>query len=472
MPTRPRAKIVCTLGPSTSTATAIEALVDAGMDVARLNFSHGTQVEHGARIALVRAASDATQRAVGVLADLQGPRIRLGTFAGGPVTLKEGDKFTLTTERITGDAHRASTTYADFARDVEPGDAVLINDGLVKLEVIETDGVRAVCRVIEGGPISDHKGINLPGAQVRAPALSEKDADDLRFALAAGVDLVALSFVRSPEDVAQARRVMDEVGRRVPLIAKIERPEAVSRLEDIIDAFDGVMVARGDLGIELPLERVPLVQKRAIVYARRRAKPVIVATQMLESMITNSRPTRAEVSDVANAVLDGADAVMLSGETSIGAHPVETVDTMRRIITTSETGVGVGRETHAPTTETAAALADSAARLAVRIDACALVAFTTSGSTARHLASHRAPTPLLAIATDPAVRSQLALVWGVETFVVPPVRSTDEMVVQVDHAMLALGRGQKGERVVIVAGTPPGVPGTTNTIRVHRLGKA
>ena len=344
---------------------------------------------------------------------------------------------------------------------------VLINDGLVKLGVIETDGVRAVCRVIEGGPISDHKGINPPGAQVLRPRWPEKDA---RSSVSRWPPASTWSRCRSsasPEDVAAVLAASwTEVGRRVPLIAKIGRPEAVSRLEDIIDAFDGVMVARGDLGIELPLERVLLRQKKSsrLLPPARQAR-VIVTARCSESMITNSRPTPRRGLRRAPTPCSTAPTPSCSPARPASAPtPSKTVDTMRRIITTSGTGVGVGRETHAPTTETAAALADSAARLAVRIDACALVAFTTSGSTARHLASHRAPTPLLAIATDPAVRSQLALVWGVETFVECPRAVDRRDGRQVDHAMLALGRGQKGERVVIVAGTPPGVPGTTNTI--------
>src|SRR5258706_3383088 len=479
----PRARIVCTLGPASHTPEAIRALLDAGMSVARLNFSHGTHAEHAELYRMVRAASDASGRAVGILADLQGPKIRLATFAAGPVTLEAGAEFTITTEPCVGDARRAGTTYEALARDVKPGDALLIDDGLVRLEVLATDGRAVRCRVVEGGPVSDHKGINLPGVHVSAPPLTPKDLDDLRFALSLRVDLVALSFVPSPEHAAGARREMDAGGARLPLIAKLEKPEAVEALEGIVEAFDGLMVARGDLGVEMPLEQVPLVQKRAIEIARRHAKPVIVATQMLDSMIHHSRPTRAEASDVANAVLDGADALMLSGETSTGEHAVESVATMSRIIAAAEAsvaahglpaharlGAGERRRTDRPATREVA-ISTAAVQVARDLEARALVAFTQTGSTARCLASHRPPIALLAFTTEPAVRSQLTLSWGVETFIVPAVGPTDDMISQVDRALLELGRGRPGDVVVIVAGTPPGMPGATNTLRVHRLGE-
>jgi len=468
-----RAKIVCTLGPASRSAEAISALVRAGMDVARLNLSHGTHEDHAAAYAHVRRASDEAGRAVGILADLQGPKIRLGTFPGGPVTLARGAAFTITTEDVLGDAATASTTYADLARDVQPGDRLLIDDGNVALRVAATDGVRVRCTVEEGGPVSDHKGINLPGVRVRAPSLTEKDRDDLRFALSLRVDLVALSFVRAASDVEPVHRVMDESGGRLPVIAKIEKPEAVERIEAIVSAFDGIMIARGDLGVEIPLEQVPLVQKRAVRIAREHARPVIVATQMLESMIEHARPTRAEASDVANAVLDGADALMLSGETSVGAHAIESVETMGRMIEAAETQAAL---TISPVFGRHGSLGDAIAAAAVRIaeqvNARALVAFTESGASARRVSSHRHPTPLLAFTSEPAVRSQLALQWGIETFVVPRVNHTDDMVQQVDRALLGLGRAREGELVVVVAGTPPGAIGSTNTVRVHRLAGA
>jgi pyruvate kinase len=466
-----RAKIVCTLGPAAHTPEAILALVRAGMDVARLNFSHGTREDHAALYANVRRAADESDRAVGILVDLQGPKIRLGSFAAGPETLVAGASFTITTECVPGSATLASTTYEALARDVHAGDPLLIDDGNVKLRVDDTDGTRVRCTVIEGGVVSDHKGINLPGVRVSAPSMSEKDIEDLRYALGLGVDLVALSFVRAAGDIGPVQAIMDEMKARRPVIAKIEKPEAVENLEAIIGAFDALMVARGDLGVEIPLEQVPLVQKRAIRLARAVAKPVIVATQMLESMITHSRPTRAEASDVANAVLDGADALMLSGETSVGAHPVEVVETMARIIRAVEEqalkavpGVSMRRESRGD------AIAAAAVRVAEDIGACALVAFTSSGATARAISCHRDPIPLFAFTSDPAVRSRLALQWGVETFVVPFASDTEDMVRQVDRIMRELGRGGAGSQVVIVASTHRGHSGSTNIIRVHRLG--
>ncbi len=469
-PAAPRVKIIASLGPATAEPATLRALVEAGMDAARLNLSHGTHDWHRAWYGHVRAAADAAGRAVGVMADLAGPKIRLGAFPGGPVTLVPGAEFTITTEPGPGDARAASTTYAGLARDVRPGDTLLLDDGLVRLEALASDGVRVTCRVIEGGVLSDHKGINLPDVRVTAPPLTPKDLDDLRFVLALGVDMVALSFVRDATAAAAVRAAMDEAGRRVPVFAKIEKPEAVRHLAEIAAAFDGLLVARGDLGVELPLEEVPLVQKRAVRLARRLAKPVIVATQMLDSMVSRPRPTRAEVSDVANAVLDGADALRLTGETAIGRHPVAVVETMRRIVVASETeGVPPVPPPDDGTT-VQEAIARAAAAAARDLGARALVAFTRTGSTVRQLASHREPVPLYAFTSEPCVRGQLSVVWGAETFVVPEVRTTDEMVAAVDRAMLELGHGAAGELVVLVAGTPPGVAGSTNALRVHRLG--
>jgi pyruvate kinase len=469
-----RAKIVCTLGPATSTQDRIDALITAGLDVARLNLSHGSHADHLNSYQLVRAGSDAIGRSVGVLADLQGPKIRLGEFPGGPVLLTAGDEFTITTDDIPGDRHEASTTYQGLADDVRAGDRILIDDGNVQVDVTGVAGARVRTRVVVGGRVSDHKGINLPGVVVSAPALTAKDQEDLRWALATGVDIVAMSFVRSPDDAMVARKIMNEAGRSgVPLIAKIEKPEAVRVLPEIVDAFDGIMVARGDLGVELPLEQVPAVQSRAIALARERARPVIVATQMLESMISAPRPTRAEVSDVAGAVVEGADAVMLSAETSVGAYPVETVATMARIVSAAEDNSLRAEHslTRMPTT-TGGAIARAAAEVGAIVGAKALVAFTMTGETARRLARYRSPVPLLAFTTEPATRSQLALTWGVETFIVPAVRHTDDMVHEVDSALVRLGRCTIGDKIVIVAGSPPGSPGKTNALRVHRIGDA
>ncbi|BAH48980.1 pyruvate kinase [Rhodococcus opacus] len=466
-----RTKIVCTLGPATATGDRIRELVESGMDVARLNFSHGEHADHEENYKRVRAASDATGKAVGVLADLQGPKIRLGRFAEGRTTWANGEEVRITVEECEGTHDRVSTTYKQLAEDAKPGDRLLVDDGKVGLVVSGVEGNDVICRVTEGGPVSNNKGVSLPGMNVSVPALSEKDIADLEFALGLGVDFIALSFVRSPADVELVHAVMDRVGRRIPVIAKLEKPEAIDNLEAIVLAFDAVMVARGDLGVELPLEQVPLVQKRAIQIARENAKPVIVATQMLESMIENSRPTRAEASDVANAVLDGADAVMLSGETSVGKYVMETVRTMARIVEAVENeSTQVPPLTHVPRTKRGV-ISYAARDIGERLDAKALVAFTQSGDTVRRLARLHTPLPLLAFTPLPEVRSQLSLTWGTETFIVDPVDSTDAMVRQVDNALLGLGRYQKGELVVIVAGSPPGTVGSTNLIHVHRIGE-
>jgi pyruvate kinase len=468
-----RAKIVCTIGPATSGPGQIAALVAAGLDVARLNMSHGSQASHLDAYRTIRAAGDASGRGVGVLVDLQGPKIRLGRFASGPVTLAPGAEFTITGEDVPGGPDEVSTSYAGLAGDVRPGAQILVDDGRVVLEVTGVQGLRVHTTVLTGGPVSDHKGLNLPGVRVSVPALTSKDAADLRWALELRADLIALSFVQGPEDAAPARQIMAELGASLPLIAKIEKPQAVAALPEIVDAFDGIMVARGDLGVEFPLEQVPLVQKRAIGLARRAAKPVIVATQMLESMISAPRPTRAEASDVANAVLDGADALMLSAETSVGSYPVDAVATMSKIIVAAE---GEWPDYAAPAAAGPSSIGGAIARAAAEageiVAAKALVAFTMTGETARRLARHRSPIPLLAFTTNPATRSQLALTWGAETFVVPEVAHTDDMVRQVEAALLDIGRCDKGDLVVLVAGSPPGTPGRTNALRVHRIGDA
>jgi len=469
-----RAKIVCTLGPAVDSYDQLKALVEAGMNVARFNFSHGSHAEHEERYQRVRKVAAETGRAVGVLADLQGPKIRLAKFADGPVELVAGDEFVITTEDVAGDKSQCGTTYKGLPGDVSQGDPILINDGNVALRVIEVEGQRVRTLVVEGGVVSDHKGINLPGAAVNVPALSEKDIDDLRFALRMGVDMVALSFVRDAKDVRDVHRVMDQEGRRVPVVAKVEKPQAVENMEDVVMAFDAVMVARGDLAVEYPLEQVPMVQKRLVEMCRRNAKPVIVATQMMESMITNSRPTRAEASDVANAILDGADAVMLSAESSVGKYPIETVKTMSRIVEAAEEellcrGLQPLAPGKKPRTQ-GGAVARAAAELADFLGAKTLVAFTKSGDTARRLARYRVPEPVVAFTTDPATRNQLALTWGVETFVVEHVGTTDEMVELVDREMLKLSEYAEGDTVIITAGSPPGVPGTTNLVRIHHLG--
>lgn len=468
-----RAKIVCTLGPATSSPERVRELVDAGMDVARLNFSHGSHADHERAYLRVRRASDESGRGVGILADLQGPKIRLGRFAEGRVGLIQGATFTITTRDVAGDVSVCSTTYAGLPGDVKPGDPILVDDGRVRLEVTAVRGPDVETKVVVPGTVSDNKGLNLPGVPVSVPALSEKDKEDLRFALHLTVDFVALSFVRSAADVEDVRAIMKEEDVFLPVIAKIEKPQAVDNLQEIIHAFDGVMVARGDLGVECPLEKVPVIQARIVDIARRNAKPVIVATQMLESMISSPQPTRAEASDVANAVLDGADAVMLSGETSVGEYPIRTVQTMSRIVeSTEEHGLHRMAQIDWDPQTKGGVITKAACEVAERMGAKYLVAFTQSGDSARRLARLRGVIPVLAFTPVPAVRSQLALTWGVETFQVPPVEHTDEMVRQVDEALLELGRVEVGDLVVIIAGSPPGIPGSTNALRVHRMGDA
>jgi pyruvate kinase len=465
-----RAKIVCTLGPATGTQEQITALVEAGMDVARLNFSHGKHEDHAAAYRMVREASDKVGRAVAVLADLQGPKIRLGTFAEGPVLWASGSRVCITVDDVEGTAERVSTTYKDLANDVVVGDRLLIDDGKLALTVVDVQGPDVFCLVLEGGPVSNNKGLSLPGVAVSVPAMSEKDTRDLRFALSLSVDFVALSFVRSPRDVELVREIMRQEDVEVPVIAKLEKPEAIDNLEAIVEAFDGIMVARGDLGVELPLERVPLVQKRAVQAARERNKPVIVATQMLESMIENSRPTRAEASDVANAVLDGADAVMLSGETSVGKYPIAAVRTMERIIDAVESDEIRTPKLQRVSSSRSGAIVRAAKDIGEAMDVSALAAFTLTGNTAQRLAALHTRLPILAFTTDPRVRSRLALSWGVETFLVPTVTHTDDMVGQVDFSLLSIGRLKEGDRVVIVAGSPPNTVGSTNLVRVHEVG--
>jgi pyruvate kinase len=469
-----RAKIVCTLGPATSTAPALTELVDAGMDVARFNFSHGTRAEHSVVYGLVRQIAADSGRAVGVLADLQGPKIRLGEFAEGPVVWADDEQIVITTAECPGDHDRVSTTYGGLSTDVRPGDRLLVDDGKVDLRVVDVFGDDIRCEVVHGGPVSDHKGISLPGIDVSVPPLSEKDIEDLKFALELGVDMVAMSFVRSPEEVKLAHSIMDEVGRRVPIIAKLEKPEAVSDLPAIVEAFDGLMVARGDLGVEMPLEQIPLVQKRAIRLCREAAKPVIVATQMLDSMISDLRPTRAEVSDVANAVFDGADAVMLSAETSVGLHPAHTVATMGRIVEAAETGASKGAPDWAACEDGqdavfGDAIAAAACEVGRRLGAAALLCFTRTGDTALRLAQQRSPLPLLAFVHDESVRARLAYSWGVESAVVAPAAKAETMATEVSRALVAMGTCHPGDVVVVVSGSRSGVAGYTDSVRVLRI---
>jgi pyruvate kinase len=461
------------LGPATASRERIAELIAAGMNVARLNLSHGDHAIHEVALERVREAAAAAGVPVAVLADLQGPKIRLGVFAGGkPVKLKKGRTFTITTTDVIGTAERASTTFSGLPGDARVGDPILIDDGRIALRVEAVTGTDVVTTVEVGGPVSDHKGINLPGVAVSVPALSEKDREDLRWALGVGVDLVALSFVRSATDFNEVKAIMDEAGVRLPVIAKIEKPQAVDHLVEIVQAFDGIMVARGDLGVELPLEEVPLVQKYAIDLARRHAKPVIVATQVLDSMISSARPTRAEASDCANAVLDGADAVMLSGETSVGAYPVAAVTTMVRIIDATETR---GRARMAPLVGAphtrAGVLTRAAAEIGDTLNAKYLVTFTETGETARRMARLRSAIPLFALTPNPHVLRSLALVWGVLPLSVRVMRHTDEMILEADNVLRAAGLAARDDLIVIVSGAPLGVAGSTNQVMLHRVGE-
>lgn len=468
-----RAKIVCTMGPAVESAEKVKELIAAGMNMARLNLSHGSYQEHQGRLDAVRNAAKSAGVPVAILVDLQGPKIRLARFKDGPHDLARGDIFTITTDDVEGTKDRVGTTYKGLPGDCKAGDRILIDDGKVTVEVVEVKGNDVVTKVIEPGAVSNNKGINLPGVAVSVPAMSEKDIDDLRWGLKAGADFIALSFVRNAEDIKDVHRIMDEEGKRIPVIAKIEKPQAVTNLKEIVDAFDGIMVARGDLGVELPIEDVPLVQKLCIQLARDAAKPVIVATQMLDSMITNSRPTRAEATDCANAVLDGADALMLSGETSVGEFAIEAVQTMARIIAkTEEGGLDQIRPMKSSPRTKGGAITKAATEIGAILDAKYLVAFTTSGESARRMSRLRSPIPILALTPDSGTYNRMALSWGVEPLITEMVSHTDEMVKQVDGVLIESKRAAIGDNVIIVAGSPPGIPGSTNALRVHCVGDA
>jgi pyruvate kinase len=445
-------------------------LVKAGMNIARLNMSHGDHVLHAQRVEWIRDAARTAGRPVGILADLQGPKIRLGVFENGSAELEVGQRFVITTEEVAGTAERASTTLKTLTDDVTVGDQILINDGAIELTAVEVTETEVVTEVVVGGRVSDHKGINLPGVPVSVPALSEKDERDLRWALRHGVDMVALSFVRSASDIEPVRRVMDSEGRHVPVIAKLEKPQALENLDAVIDTFDAFMVARGDLGVELPLEDVPSVQKRIIDAARIWAKPVIVATQMLESMITAHRPTRAEVSDVANAILDGADALMLSGETAVGEYAIEAVEVMARIVSRTESeGLDKIRALDWNPHTTPGVISKAAVEVAERVNAKYLAAFTISGDTPHRLARLRSEVPIMAFTPLPKTAQELTLCWGVQSFVTPEYTDTDSMVASVQDALTSTGFLKRGDRVVIVAGNPGRTIYQTNSLRVYEM---
>jgi len=464
-----RAKIVCTIGPATGSAAGVAQLVAAGMNVARLNMSHGDHELHGQYLRHIRQAAQDAGRPIGVLADLQGPKIRLGVFADGRAQLDAGARFVITTDDVPGTAQRASTTLKTLPQDVRPGDQILIDDGRVELRAVEVTATDVVAEVVVGGEVSDHKGINLPGVAVSVPAMSDKDEQDLRWALANGVDMVALSFVRTADDIAPVLAVMAEAGRTVPVIAKIEKPQALDNLDAIIDTFDAFMVARGDLGVELPLEDVPGAQRRIIDAARTWAKPVIVATQMLESMISAPRPTRAEASDVANAILDGADAVMLSGETAAGQYPAQAVAVMERIVSRTEERLDEIHELEWDPRTLSGVISMAAVDVAERMGAKYLAAFTISGDTPHRLARLRSRVPIVAFTPHMQTAQELTLCWGVESYVTPEYTSTDGMVESVQHGLTDMRLVQPGDRIVIVAGNPGRHAYSTNSLRVYEM---
>ena len=467
-------KIVATLGPATDTPEAVRKLLEAGVDVFRLNASHGVQEDHARRMVMVREIAAEMGLHVGILLDLQGPKIRLGTFEGGGCNLVTGTEFRITTEQLVGTCSRASTTYKDFVKDVKNGNQVLLADGSVELRVVGKSETDAICEVVSGGPISDRKGINLPGVEVSASSMSKKDVADLRFGLEAGIDFVALSFVRKRDDVLRLRLYLEEADSHVQIIAKIEKPEGWLNIEEILEEADGVMVARGDLGVEMALEKVPFIQKSIIERARKHGKFVITATQMLESMIENAFPTRAEVSDIANAIYDGTDAVMLSAETSAGKYPVEAARMMAKIALEAEASLRVQgfkeppRREQTPTYQET--MADVAYRCARMQGATAIVVFTASGSSARLVSKYRPPVPIYAFTRSESVARQMSLIYGVRSIVVTDPVSTDAMVLLLDETLLGKGLVKVRDNIVFMAGQPIGRPGTTNFVKLHRMG--
>ena len=468
-----RSKIVCTLGPASSSPERIGELIDAGMDVARLNFSHGEHEGHLKVLQAVRQESERRKRAVAVLLDLQGPKIRVGKFANGSVELKSGDPFTITTDRsVLGTPERVSTSHTGLPGDVKVGDHILLDDGYMTLAVTEVGNTDVKTVVVSGGTLKDRKGINLPNVTVSAPALTEKDRADLAFGMSVGVEYIALSFVRSPEDVLEARRLATAGGVRIPIIAKIEKPQAIDCLDDIIEAADGIMVARGDLGVEMGPEKVPLIQKRIIEMTNKKGDIVITATQMLDSMIHNQKPTRAEASDVANAVLDGTDALMLSGETAVGRHPVEAVRTMSRIVSEIETSTHYRQRMRRPSIElcvSANAVAVASVTAAKKMNIKTITVVSNSGGAARLLSDHRPEARIIALTTDEVTYRRLALYWGVTPVLVQPAATTDEMLDKIERVLGERALAKSGEYIVITMALPVGAGETTNMLKIHRM---
>jgi pyruvate kinase len=464
-----RTKIVCTIGPASSSPEVLRRLILTGMNVARLNFSHGTHEEHGRVLTSIRQIAEELGIPVAVLQDLQGPKIRLGKFRGGRAHLTAGAEFSLTTRQVEGTEALASTTYDRLASDVKPGDRVLLVDGLIELRVLDIVGDTVRCRVVTGGDIGDHKGINLPGVTVSAGPMTPKDQEDLRFGIAQGVDAVAVSFIRGPENVLEVKKLIATLGGDLPVVAKMEKPEAVQRLEAILDVTDGVMVARGDLGVELPLEEVPLVQKEIIRQARLRAIPVITATQMLESMVNNPRPTRAEASDVANAILDGTDAVMLSAETAAGKYPVETVEVMARIAAHAETALPDLAASMPRAASFPDVISEAACRAASEVKAHAIVAFTRTGFMARLLSKYRPQAPIFAFSPSEVARRRLTVHSGVFPKAIRSAQNTDQVVEEMEDVLVSEGAVAAGDTLVFAAGAPLFVRGTTNLLHLRRV---
>ena len=465
-------KIVCTIGPASQSPQVIDRLFRAGMDVARLNFSHGSHADHARSITLLRATAVRLQKPIAILADLQGPKIRTGALAGGgPVQLREGQKFIITTLRTMGDSTRVSTTFKPLPREVRRGDRILLSDGLIELRVQQVRGHEVICRVVNGGTLGQHKGINLPGVKLRVPALTPKDREDLSFALKHGANYIAVSFVRRPEDVVLAKTLIHRQRKDTPVIAKLEKPEAIENLDAIMRVSDGVMVARGDLGVEMSPERVPVVQKMIIAKAREFRRPVITATQMLESMTENPRPTRAEASDVANAIFDGSDAVMLSAETATGRYPVETVDMMARIIDAAESSITeFARPAPHERLKIAETVAEIVCHASRELHMKLIAVFTHSGFTARLISRYRPMVPIIAFSPEVETRRRLALIWGVRPRSIPDVRKIDGLAVVAEKRLLEERLVRKGDVIGIVAGTPMGIRGTTNFMKFHVIG--
>ena len=472
-----KTKIVCTLGPSTDKEGVLREMILAGMNVARFNFSHGTHAEHKARLDTLKALREELDAPVAAMLDTKGPEIRLKDFADGSVRLTAGQEFTLTTTEVEGDVHRCSITYADLPNDVKAEDTILLDDGLVRLTVLETAGTEIRCRVENDGVMKNHKGVNVPGVRLSMPYMSQRDREDLLFGVEQGFDYVAASFVRSAADIRELRSLLDKAGARIRIIAKIENQEGVSNLPEILDAADGIMVARGDMGVEIDFTEIPIIQKDMIAQCVACGKPVITATQMLDSMIENPRPTRAEITDVANAIYDGTSAIMLSGETAAGKYPVEAVKTMDAIARKTESDINhVKRMAQMSSGRTrlsvAAATAHAACTTAQEIGADAILTVSQSGTTARLVSRFHPGTPIVACLLDQRVRRQMALYWGVEPIMMPYVNSTDELVSQAVECAEAAGLVSRGDLVVVTAGVPVGVSGTTNMIRVQQVGGA